>query len=405
MSIQTVTYTIAAAADDATVSVTDGTNALQFTQGLFAGRFNTAAYFGHMRFAGVNLMQGAAIKSAVLEVGLSQKAATAGTYGSVKGIAADNVASIPNSQANANLPNYRASLTAASTPIGNPSVGTVTFDVLAQVLEIVNRPGWVSGNGLGLMFDSAGATQWALFNAFEDGATPAKLTITYENTITLGQRLRAFAAWVGREIKRLDARIDGVGSGGSGATVAHLGYQPNRYYGGLRGGIDATNILVEANKAYATPMLLDRATPIRGLVIGVDTAVTGGNCLVGIYTAVDGAPGALLHQVAAPISVAATGFITGLLPAVVTLPAGGYFIVTLFDTAPRVRGYTASNGMVSQILGHPSAFNIFNTGSYTSGYERSASTPYSSGLPSVFGAFGYRTGQGTPAAGFLTPPA
>lgn len=162
----TVSYGIANTADDVVDAggVFDGAVAAGFSGGL--------NYYAGLRFLAVAVPQGATVSVATLFLNKDAASSTAGPWGSLKGVAADNVSSWSTTSP------ATASRTTASTTIFDGA--TQAVDVTAQVQEIVNRGGWASGNALGFASDPTGAAgimAWVDYAA--SAANAAQLSITY----------------------------------------------------------------------------------------------------------------------------------------------------------------------------------------------------------------------------------
>ena len=156
---------------------------------------------------------------------------------------------------------------------------------------------------------------------------------------------------------------------------------------------------VAANTLYAVPMVLRRSVTIDELGLYVATGVASTNVLLGIYTNVMGAPGALVAQVAAAASTATSdvGASAAVSPSV-TLPAGLYWFACLFDGAPSVNAVTAASGAlgVNALVGNSGLTLVTKVG--TTGV--SAASTYASGLPGTFPTAAPRGNAITPLPAF-----
>ncbi len=127
------------------------------------------------RFQNVALPNGATIEHARLVLRLSAAIGTAPAL-AVKGAAADNV-SAPANQAAADAIT-RTSASVAFTPATGGAAGSllVSADFASVVSEIVSRPGWASGNSLGVFVectDAAGSPSGSVYTY--DGQVAAAL--------------------------------------------------------------------------------------------------------------------------------------------------------------------------------------------------------------------------------------
>ena len=134
---------------------------------------------GGLRFAGVNLPVAAFVTSATLEGYISgaNDDLVATVYGEATANAEDFVTSAD--------VNGRARTT-ASVPVNQIDWGTgwKSIDVTALVQEIVNRPGWASGNALALLIIGAnsGAGNCDFDSVDTAPATAPKLTVNFSGT-------------------------------------------------------------------------------------------------------------------------------------------------------------------------------------------------------------------------------
>ncbi len=122
---------------------------------------NTGNQYVGLRFAGLNIPQGATITNAYVQF-KTNETKQAGTIGlTIDGLDVNNQG---NFACNSNGQLDNASLTSASvnwnpsnwSTVGQSGSGQRTPALTAIVQEIVNRAGWASGNGLGVRFEKNG---------------------------------------------------------------------------------------------------------------------------------------------------------------------------------------------------------------------------------------------------------
>lgn len=140
------------------------------SQGDFGG-----AYDAGFRFQSVAVPQGATIDLAVLKVNVTGKA-SAYSSGTVYGADADTTST----WGSANKVSDQTKTTASATFTAPTGTGIKSTTVTSIVQEIVDRPGWVSGNNMSLMITNG---QSFKVNFFEDfsaaGTNEATLEIDY----------------------------------------------------------------------------------------------------------------------------------------------------------------------------------------------------------------------------------
>jgi type IV pilus assembly protein PilY1 len=143
------------------------------------GASTTSSYTG-LRFNNVNIPQGATIKSAQIQVYSSQNQWITLSYN----IYGDLSINSPTFSASS-LPSQRTLTTASVTSSTNENWNSGTWytlpDISSIVQEIVNQPGWISGNSLSIIMRGTGGSYARKFIDSYDGA-PAyavRLVITY----------------------------------------------------------------------------------------------------------------------------------------------------------------------------------------------------------------------------------
>lgn len=136
--------------------------------------------FGWFRFPGVTVPQGATI-----DVAYVAAARAGGSNGetvrmTIAGIAEDDhVAPVDNSEWVTDH-GIHTTATVADTFTQSDAGSYQTPSLVSIIQEIIDRPGWASGNAIGIHFDENGSDANA-FQEFEDqeGADPAVLHIEY----------------------------------------------------------------------------------------------------------------------------------------------------------------------------------------------------------------------------------
>lgn len=187
----TFSASIAASTDDADQAA--GTVALTGT----TINVNSTGQYGGLRFTGVTVPQGATIDSATLDVEI-----TSTTYDdpdlTLYGEATDDAATFASSSNNiSGRTSTTATTTWTATSIG---AGVKTSPSIAGIIqEIVNRPGWVSGNNIAIIINANSSASFFRIRTYNAGSgSPAKLNITYTTsspvTVTLNTLSRTLSA-------------------------------------------------------------------------------------------------------------------------------------------------------------------------------------------------------------------
>ena len=164
----TVSYGITNTADDGCQVGTFG-----FFDSTPANGFFDAPYCVGFRFIGVAVPAGASVSSATLTLKKDAANSTAGTWGSIKGVAADNAPPWATT-----LPSAAVKTTQSVTIVDG---ATQTYDVADIVQAIASDPAWSAGNAMAFAGDPSGATglmAWVDFST--SAADSAQLSITYE---------------------------------------------------------------------------------------------------------------------------------------------------------------------------------------------------------------------------------
>lgn len=160
--------------DGATLT-TDGT-----TVWVGNGSATTSQYTG-LRFNNVTIPPGATIKSAQVQVYSAQSQWITLAYNIYADKSTNSIAFSTSS-----LPSQRSLTTAFSTVSDNVDWAGSTWyslpDVTPVIQEIVNQPGWVSGNSLSIIMQGTGGAYARKFIDAFDGtpADAAKLVISYQ---------------------------------------------------------------------------------------------------------------------------------------------------------------------------------------------------------------------------------
>lgn len=214
---------IAASSDDArevgagTVSITDTFLHTGVATGILVG----------LRFTGVTIPQGATINSAILTI---RTASNDDPDLDIYGQAADNAATFTTSSYNIS----GRTRTTAKTNWTASNVGLAQLvdspDFKSVVQEIVDRPGWSSGNALVVITISLSASTLA-FRAWDQGSTPPEITIDYTppehaESLTFGRGMTAGMAAQGSAVAGLTvgrgmaAGLPGTAAGGNTVMLA-----------------------------------------------------------------------------------------------------------------------------------------------------------------------------------------
>jgi len=139
---------------------------------------------GGLRWIDVAVPNGAAIISATLSV---YPVLESGTLESVvKGIDEDDTPT----WSSGNRPSQRAKTTAeVQADVADwdnwDTFQWATLDITSIISEIINRPGWVSGNALAIVLENTSeTTNWVMFFSYDytNPAYAAKLDITYDTS-------------------------------------------------------------------------------------------------------------------------------------------------------------------------------------------------------------------------------
>jgi hypothetical protein len=126
-----------------------------------------------MRFGGVAIPRAATIVSAYLQFKVDETSSAAASL-TVQGQAADNAPTF--TTATANISSRTRTLSSAPwTPTAWPTVGVAgpdqrTPNIAPVIQEVVNRPGWASGNSLVILISGTGKRVAESFNGDKTGA-------------------------------------------------------------------------------------------------------------------------------------------------------------------------------------------------------------------------------------------
>lgn len=161
----TISSSVTVDGDDGFVTNT-GTLSATTTGAVFA--VSASGYSGFIRFSSVSVPQGAMISSASMSIS-SWKATASGPQCTLSAVASDN----PSTPASGSSVTGATS-TVASVAWSNASVQNVTPDLSAVIQEIVNRPGWVSGNAIMILVRGISGS-----GSLQANAQAETLSVTY----------------------------------------------------------------------------------------------------------------------------------------------------------------------------------------------------------------------------------
>ncbi|HUJ79293.1 MAG TPA: LamG-like jellyroll fold domain-containing protein [Nitrospiria bacterium] len=168
--------------DDAQQITGTGAVSLFNATAVFGSTSSDSNYIGY-RIAQVNVPQGATIQHAYLKVYLSSLSTVASATYQLHGQNADTAAPFA---ATANNISGRitcagcATTSVVSSPIYLLANGYRVFDVTSIVQEIVNRPGWASGNAIAFIFHAPGFPTVGTFSMAES-ANPPGFDLLFNN--------------------------------------------------------------------------------------------------------------------------------------------------------------------------------------------------------------------------------
>lgn len=182
----TYSNNVAASSDDArNVNGNGAYNGTVVTQHI--GILSSVDYWAGFRWLNVTIPQGSTINSATVDIYYALKSGT--TVESIwYGVDEDDATTFANTTAN--KPEGKTRTTASVTDSTDLSLfttvgfGNYLFDVAALVQEIINRPGWSSGNALAVVAHdngSSGTNSYFGFSTYDftGNARGAILTIDY----------------------------------------------------------------------------------------------------------------------------------------------------------------------------------------------------------------------------------
>lgn len=142
----------------------------------FASGFRFLIFFRFLAITGP--VSGATINSATITHNCTVVTGTPNT--TCYGVDVDDAAQFTNPT---NLPS-NATKTTASSDADPAGTGSRTINVVTQVQEIINRPGWASGNDMAFVIDDnagSGDNYWACEDLGDAGTAEAYLDIDYTN--------------------------------------------------------------------------------------------------------------------------------------------------------------------------------------------------------------------------------
>jgi len=226
---------------------------------------NTSIRNSGFRFTGVSAPKAATLTSAVLGMYFY-----ASGYDSPKltfyGEASDNATSFATGSPRPGL----RKVTAASAAVNLPNVGVdlnkrYPFDVTALVQEVIDRPGWASGNAVTILaHGQTGAPEPATVFSYRGGG-PASLTVTYATFTT--NVWSAHIAWKPAQVWRNGVHCSPVSSKGA------LAYQNQWYYDSSTGSLllysstTPTSDTIEASHRYGILLVSQHDVTIDGLSV------------------------------------------------------------------------------------------------------------------------------------------
>ena len=139
-----------------------------------------------MRFNGLNIPQGATITNATIQFKVDEISTDTANL-MIEGEATDDALTYTNVNANISsrdVTNAIVDWDPATWPtVGQSGTDQQTPDLSAIIQEIINRPGWTSGNSLAVMITGSGRRTAESFNGDANGA--ALLEVTFETEETL----------------------------------------------------------------------------------------------------------------------------------------------------------------------------------------------------------------------------
>jgi hypothetical protein len=161
---------VAASADDAEESASGG---VSLTSSDLEFVYDGSNQKVGMRFAGVQVPRGATITSAYVQLGVDE-AQTEATALAIQGQAADNAATFVSTSGNVSS-RPRTAASVPWSPAGWIVVGAMgpdqrTPDLSAVLQEIVDRPGWSSGNALAIIMTGSGHRTAYAYDGTPSGA-------------------------------------------------------------------------------------------------------------------------------------------------------------------------------------------------------------------------------------------
>ncbi len=172
----TVTARVSASSDDAEENTASKAVDITSTD-LELGADSSVQMVG-MRFTNLSIPQGASIISSSIEFEVDE-AKTAQTSVVIRGEASNNALTFSTSNANISSRPKTVSQISWNNIPGWPTVNAKqqSPDISSVIQEIVNRPGWQTGNAIGLYIDGTGKRTAESYNG--EPAAAAKLTVQY----------------------------------------------------------------------------------------------------------------------------------------------------------------------------------------------------------------------------------
>lgn len=334
---------VAAGSDDAEEAVGSGTMYIESTDlELVVDNLIITQLVG-LRFANVNVPQGANITNAYVQFQTDETASGVASL-LVEGQASDNAAAFEDANYNiSSRPRTLASAVWVPPPwsaAGEAGPDQQTPDLGAVIQEIVDRPGWASGNALAIIISGTGTRTAEAYEG--DPAGAATLHIEYDG-------------------------FGGGGAGGGGAP-ANFGFE--------------TEFPSSQNNVRRLQIATQVTLPEDGTATSI-TAYVGGDpdqVRYAIYADQGGEPGALLAETQNVTTSSDMNWIAAELPAT-ALTAGTYWLALSFNDLRQQYQYDA--GGETRYNGNRATQSGFSStwGPATASYPRSISI-YGTYIPS-----------------------
>jgi hypothetical protein len=193
-----------------------------------------------MRFANVSIPPNATITRAYVQFTVKEAVGSTGLSLTIKGFAQDNTATFTTATSNiSSRPVTTATVTGWAPPlwptIGAAGVDQRTPELKTIVQEIVNRPGWASGNALGIVITGPGGVRNA--GSFDNGTgSQPVLHVEFTTTTIIDRAVAAgtddaeentASGWMNLTSSDLELVTDGTIDQRVGMRFANLSIPPN----------------------------------------------------------------------------------------------------------------------------------------------------------------------------------